>query len=306
MLKESLNSWKSVWKSILLFPLAGLFIYACTPPEPISDKPSITFKSLEYVNVVGDQDSLILTFDFEDGNGDLGLAQVLRFPFHDIDYVVDSVVEIYDNRGGLTDVTFRYVTYGADELYFPLRLYNKQENGFYEGSFADEDIRPEYSCEDYDTLLIPFNKVGHLNPYYRDSSSAESVDTVFIVKNPYRYNIFVDYYIDFVGNGSNPDRFELFEWEYWADDYGCGLTYDARFPIWDATSYLDENSIQGTMDYAMLGFGFENILRTRPFFLEFYIYDHSILFDEENGKSNVIRTPVYTLQDIIKQDVTQE
>lgn len=45
----------------------------CTRIPDLEDKPRIIFKSMRYVDRPT-LDSILITFDFEDGNGDLGLA----------------------------------------------------------------------------------------------------------------------------------------------------------------------------------------------------------------------------------------
>ncbi|MEJ2005190.1 MAG: hypothetical protein P8X57_09555, partial [Cyclobacteriaceae bacterium] len=59
-----------LWLSIL-----SLGLVSCLSDENFPDEPRIEFNSIRYAEVGGflEPDSLIIKFDFEDGDGDLGL-----------------------------------------------------------------------------------------------------------------------------------------------------------------------------------------------------------------------------------------
>ena len=56
---------------------------SCFEPPEFSDEPEISFNSIEFVPVETRRDSLILTFNFRDGDGDIGLDNTFTlFPYH--------------------------------------------------------------------------------------------------------------------------------------------------------------------------------------------------------------------------------
>lgn len=76
--------------SYLLFGFALLGYSCISPPENFPSKPEIEFSSLEYVGTSG-QDSLLLTLNFKDAEGDLGLAATdINPPFNPLVYKRDA------------------------------------------------------------------------------------------------------------------------------------------------------------------------------------------------------------------------
>ncbi len=75
--------------------------YACiSPPENFPTVPEISFNALEYVETSG-ADSLIVTVNFRDAEGDLGLnPRDLDPPFNELDYLRDASGNLitYANR----------------------------------------------------------------------------------------------------------------------------------------------------------------------------------------------------------------
>lgn len=86
--------------SYLLFGF-GLLGYSCiSPPENFPSVPEIAFSSLEYVGTSA-QDSLLLTINFKDAEGDLGLmATDINPPFNPLNYKRDAAGNLitYDRR----------------------------------------------------------------------------------------------------------------------------------------------------------------------------------------------------------------
>ena len=59
--------------AFIIFPfLALLLVFGCTKEETYPVTPEITFKSLEIFQSVSQNDSVVLTFSFTDGDGDIG------------------------------------------------------------------------------------------------------------------------------------------------------------------------------------------------------------------------------------------
>jgi len=287
----------------LLTALSIWVAYSCHPPEPFPDKPHIRFNDLQYKpdERNGFQDSLILFFDFEDGDGDLGLDPGHdqyppfddEYPFHDFDIIVDSVHTYFSD--GQRYAHYRFVTFGDPNVYPPYFKYNPFSSFIDPDTFSTVDDRPAFSCDYYDTLRINSQKNIFILPGSIIDIEGFKTDTVYMIKNPFRNNMFVDFYIDIQGNGN----FQYFDWKYATSQYGCGLDFNGRFPIWDEDNWKNETSLQGTIKYSMKSLGFENILRTREFKLHFYIIDRSL------NHSDTVITSAYTLQGLLR-DQTQE
>ena len=76
--------------SYLLFGFALLGYSCISPPENFPSTPEIEFSSLEYVGTPG-QDSLLLTLNFKDAEGDLGLSATdITPPFNPLNYKKDA------------------------------------------------------------------------------------------------------------------------------------------------------------------------------------------------------------------------
>ncbi|MCC7507397.1 MAG: hypothetical protein IT259_18975 [Saprospiraceae bacterium] len=78
---------------LLLFAFAGVLQFCVKPPD-YPDEPVITFKSLtkntQFQSAIDDTDTLLVTLEFTDGDGDLGSAE----KGNDI-----SVIDTRDNSG---------------------------------------------------------------------------------------------------------------------------------------------------------------------------------------------------------------
>ena len=92
--------------------LITLFFSSCSEDSSVSNIPSITFESLEFrkSNSGFDQDSLTLTINFIDGNGDLGLSNDENdYPYHPYNAIIDQ--------------EFNWITIGSNNVEPPLYVY---------------------------------------------------------------------------------------------------------------------------------------------------------------------------------------
>ena len=90
---------KVVNKTVLLFILS-LGFSCVSPPENFPTIPEISFNNLEYAET-NDADSLIITLNFKDAEGDLGLnPREITPPFNELEYQVDNqgTLITYANR----------------------------------------------------------------------------------------------------------------------------------------------------------------------------------------------------------------
>lgn len=137
-------------------------VSACFDPPEFENEPKIRFRSLQYIDypdrTEGARDSLILRFEFEDGDGNIGLDDRFTFfPFHSDDLVIDS-----------QDSLVRY----SNAVVPPLYLVDP--DGISEPRlFSDTDNRPAYNDCDY---MI----VGN--------------DTLYKRRNEYSRNFHIDFY----------------------------------------------------------------------------------------------------------------
>jgi len=81
--------------------LVGMLGSCVTPPENFPSVPEISFSGVEFVPIQGAGDSLIVSVDFRDGEGDLGLnPREINPPFHAFDFNKDEAGNLitYANR----------------------------------------------------------------------------------------------------------------------------------------------------------------------------------------------------------------
>ena len=98
--------------------IIALIFLSCTDDNNISTTPSISYEKLEFKKSENsfNQDSLILTINFIDGDGDLGLTNdENNYPYHTYNAIIDQ--------------DFNWVTLGSTNVTPPLYIY--EPNGVY-------------------------------------------------------------------------------------------------------------------------------------------------------------------------------
>ncbi|MFD2036910.1 hypothetical protein ACFSKL_19050 [Belliella marina] len=106
-------------------------------------------------------------------------------------------------------------------------------------------------------------------------------DTIWVEQNPNHYNIFVKFFIK--RNGV----FNEYRWE----DPPFYTTFNGRFP-----RVLTDNqskAVEGTIEYAMLSFGWESVFRTDTLRIDVQIQDRAL------NRSNTVSSPESTLAQIM-------
>ncbi|EIM76437.1 hypothetical protein A3SI_10504 [Nitritalea halalkaliphila LW7] len=218
-------------KNALVSAGVGLLgMVACvTPPTNFPSVPEIEFNSLEFVETPG-QDSLIVSVDFRDAEGDLGLnATEIQPPFQELTFRRD--------QGGNL-ITFR----------------NRPANA------------------------PPFNPIDwRINPIVNNQ---EVRDTIWVEPNPNHNNIFVRFFIK--RNGV----FQEFRWE----DPPFFTSFNGRFPRILAGN--NTQAVEGTIAYAMVSSGWNNIFRNDTIRVEVRIQDRQL------NSSAWVSSPEVTLQGI--------
>jgi hypothetical protein len=235
---------------------------ACFEPPVFPDEPVISYNNITYTDVEGGSDSLILTFNFEDGNGDIGLnPDDVYPPFHSFNYIVHNPDD------------WQFVRYGETEFVLPMGSFSNVGIE-YMGEYPFEGDLPLFGCEDYriETDL------------FADSSATDRTDTLLIEKNRYNKNMYVDFY--------RKVRGEYFLINNDFSQGSCIEFFNSRIPVFD-----EENmgrTLSGTISFAMLSQGFKTTFRNDSIKLSFFIYDRGL------NKSNVASTPDFVLSAISK------
>lgn len=253
-----------------LLPIIILSLLAsCIDAPEFPDTPKIKFNQIIFKDLSNGSDSLIVSIDFEDGDGDLGLSG-------------DETAPPYNQRIYFSNKTGR-------ELPVPTnRITETELEAFADElmTFADRatvDTLPPYSgdaiCLNWDTsieLEIPVT----LNDG-RDVIAQFESDTIYFKTNPRHFNFLVDYYIN---RGAG---FELFDWKLEID---CSTDFNGRFPKLNFEE--EDKAIEGTIRYGMPSVGFLPLFGDELLKLEVTIIDRAGNF------SNTVETPPFRLSDI--------
>ncbi len=134
---------------------------ACDENLDLPPEPAVAFESLVWQQGEGGADSLLLTFAFADGDGNLGLSdEEIDAPYHPFDLIVDDRDELVTISSDVRPPLYTLNPEGARILY------------------AEEDVRSPFNVIDY--LLV-------------DSTNAEMTnaasDTLFIHRNIFHHNL---------------------------------------------------------------------------------------------------------------------
>ena len=216
------------------------FLFSCVEDNNVSDIPSISYESLEFKKSDNsfNQDSLIITINFIDGDGNLGLTNdENNYPYHPYNAIIDQ--------------EFNWITLGSNNVTPPLYIY--EPNGVYY-LYSNEDNRPSYNCEDY--IIDTVNTTNKL-------------DTFYIQKNENNKNIFIEFY------KKENNEFVLIDWKrIFDEEYGCGIDFNSRFPPLNISN--SSQLLSGKLRYGMVSYGFEMILKNDIFKLKIHIKDREL------------------------------
>jgi len=286
--------------SFILILLAGL---SCHKPPEYSEVPRIAFERLKLT----DTSTLVLTFEFRDGDGDIGLdnenvnVDDITDPYHALSVIVDDQDNIVtfsnDVEGPFdaapaallpTDVTIYKGQDDQGQALFETQTILVLFRAGDEVPFSDGDNRPStFDCEDYEIISFysidsVFNQEGELE----SEILVETKDTVYVDRNPFHFNIYVDLLV------KEGDDYRVFEFPE------CDPGYTARFPVFDRSGF--GRPLDGSITYAFFStqFATENsFLLDETLKLRFYIYDRAL------NQSNVVETPDFKLLDLRQGDL---
>lgn len=224
----------------LFFLITSLILYSCIEDNNVSTVPSISYENLIFKKSINsfNQDSLILTINFVDGDGNLGLSNnENNYPYHPYNAIIDR--------------DFNWITIGSTDVNPPLYVY--EPNGVYY-LYNNEDNRPTFNCDNYiiDTV-----------------NSTTQLDTFYIQKNENNKNIFIEFY------KKENDEFKLIDWKrIFDEEYGCGIDFNSRFPPLNISN--SNQLLSGKLRYGMVSYGFDMILKNDIFKLKIYIKDREL------------------------------
>ncbi|MGC1241613.1 MAG: hypothetical protein WA874_08495 [Chryseosolibacter sp.] len=290
--------------SVLLIVTGSCFDPPEFPNEPHIEFENIVFKGRPFP----ENDSLILSINFKDGDGDLG------FYFEntaDISYPYNNANFYQENNGEL--LTLSTVTGSVGNIQYDLLdipdptkgslvvFRTRQKPGYSflpaaETCNGSDDLKYyEYLDGPYDPtsasdgrrLLIAAADLPAIDPDVKLVDSIKGSDgkvayyqiqdTLYYTSNPNHYNIEVEF---LVKDPAAPGGFREFDWH---EEY-C-TTFNGRFPVFSDK----QSSIDGTLIYAMTSIGFEEQFSIKTLKLRVSIKDRKL------NKSNVIETPEFTL-----------
>ncbi|MEL7147175.1 MAG: hypothetical protein AAFO69_12450 [Bacteroidota bacterium] len=250
--------------SFLFLLLVATVLAGCFRPPEFPDEPEINFKSIVFVTdedggTGSFGDSLILSIDFQDGDGNLGLrGSENGFPYHAFDIIKDA-------NGDTVKLS------GTD---YELPYFRHSPNG--ERFFLTDDpgtLSADYNCQEFEVIT---------------NNEGIPVDTMRIVKNPNNLNIFVEFY-----RKNENGEFRFFDWTSVASSNRCGEDFNGRFPIFDERNLADGNPLAGTIDYSMVSVGFKLAMGVNNTFR----IDVRIL-DRDLNVSNTVSSQEFTLNEI--------
>lgn len=282
-------------RGIITFSFLSVLLGSCFDQPEFPDTPYIEFEKIEFAPSNGGDDSLIIYFHFQDGNGDLGLtSNQIDPPFH------PRLLFMETGNGQLEEVNL-VKKYNNLPLFAELKpgqtgklatLRTKRRPGY--------EYMEEYNCAFYfnpaeDSVLISANSSSLIDESYYDidtfrittssnpGGGGEIVysirDTIYFQMNPNHYNIFVRFFRK-TSPTATPEEFD------WRKEI-CS-TFDARFPELETRN----RPLEGTLRYAIRSFGLLNTFGNYHLYLEIQIKDRA------GNKSNIITTPDFRLADI--------
>ena len=240
--------------------VSSIWLLCCYDAPDCPEEPAISFNQIEFVEVDGAADSLILTFNFEDGDGDLGLAiDEVYPPYHIFNYVVEEV-----------DSEYYLIRYGQLNFNEPLILATSYDGEvILSGNYDFDQILPEYGCSDY---LVTTDV------------DTDEADTFLIKKDIFNKIIYVNLYKQIRGVYQIINAF--------FSHCGCVEFFNSRIPVFDQENI--GKSLKGDVSFAMLSQGFQQTFRNDSITMRFYISDRNL------NKNNMAETPDFLLINITR------
>jgi hypothetical protein len=294
----------------------SLVVISCFEPPEFGSTPHIDYVGVGFKEGSGAvNDSLIVTIEFEDGEGDLGIdgvsPQFKSFPYNNVTLYqansndpanlvpINTILTTVEHTNKKNErVTTSLNVLQIDDptrgkLVFPR---TRKQAGF--------GYLPAYHCEFYEdatrssSYAIETRNKAVLDPktvvdtlYVRINGTRTPThyvirDTLYFTRNPKHFNIEVDFLVKDPLNPESVDGFVEFDW---SKEF-CQQNLDGRFPI--LADPESARPLAGTIRYGMTSIGFKRIFTIKTLKLRIKIRDR------EFNESNVVMTQEFTLDSI--------
>lgn len=290
-------------KGLLLFGFSAFIAGACFNPPELPDTPQITYDGDIYFKDGGGggtKDSLVITINFKDGDGDLGLSSdYTDSPFNDVNMYLGNngdtiplgketlpydLPQFLDVPNGAQGKLLTVRSTRAPE-YSYLPQYTDADNCLYymyDSVYVVEDDKSIFV--DTDIHIKEQIELQNPTPGRPNIPAYILLDTFFFRTNPNYANIDVRFFYK-VGTGSDLTK-DYVEFD-WSKEF-CTISFNQRFPILTSNA----GPLEGKLTYAMVTTGIRSIFTTKPMRLLVKIRDRAL------HTSNVIDTGDFTLDDI--------
>jgi len=279
-------------KGLSLFGGVIILVSACFNPPEFPVEPKITYESIYFGETPNDQslgDSIVLSINFKDGDGDLGLdgsdPKYSQNPFQPSNLFLakDGAIVPVALSQHWDDIPYYFID--VEEKQGKLVTLKTRDQTAY-------NFLPAYSLgscfyiadtiimvDEQDAAILDINTQNIIDTMHSQTNPSIYVlkDTFYIEANPNYYNITVDFLI------KNGDSYDVFDWGT------CSSAYNARFPV---LSDKDKSPLEGVLRYSLKSSGFRIMFSTKTLKLRIQIKDRLL------HSSNIIETPDFTLDKI--------
>ncbi len=287
-------------KYLILF--LAISLIGCFEKEVFPDTPNIGFEDLVFFDGAT-TDSLILTFTFEDGNGDIGIieSQDILPPYNEFDVFIDSRDSIITEGNIGTVVPPIYTAPLITQNFIPISISgNILIIEFTEGDYPVLAFDKEFFSEDVGDVPLScpnltnqdgtFLESTTLTPYIfgegstliqSDAGSQVITETIPVIRVETHFNFVIEFEKR-VGSDYEPLNYQEI---FGTDRCDIGI-FNGRIPQYDPDG--KSGSFTYSIQSAVLRLAFlDDVIRAR-----FYVYDRA------GNQSNIVTTPDFVLSEI--------
>lgn len=279
---------KRIVKVSSLFLLIALT--SCFDNEVYSDIPKVEFESLRFYNIATGPDSLILSFNFEDGDSNFGIVADDDFfpPYNEFNFYLnenDSLITadnynsielpIYKVPVSLKNLTF--TGFSDTTIFFAIGGDSYPIFGFNRDTITDLADIPPFECPNISNQSgslddISFQLYDFINNTI-ESKSVQVESSVLVERLDTHFNLIIEFE-ERIGIG---EYMPLdFQERLGTNDCDIGV-FSAQVPIFDS------NGESGKISYRMNTLGFVSAFLDNEIRISFYIIDRS--FNRSNTES---------------------
>lgn len=277
-------------KGLSLFTGVVVLASSCFNPPEFPLEPKIEFESIYFAEAPDGSDkadSIVVSVNFKDGDGDLGLDG--SNPAHE-EYPFNASNLFLANNGAIVPVALSQ--HWSDIPYYFIDVLGQQGKlvTYKTRDQAEYNFLPAFNDCDYlpdSILMVDAPDAGILDPAHHnivDTLTSDDFppiyvlkDTFYIEPNPNHYNITVTILMK---DGDN--------WTPYNGGF-CSPDFNGRFPV---LSDKDDSPLEGTLRYSLKSQGFQIQLSTKILKVQIQIRDRAL------HASNTIESPEFTLAKI--------